>query len=115
VVEVAPVANNALNQAVLANGGTVAIYATEGSDDLALPVFPNMIRNVRYEFVLVYTVPTAAKNAAVVDVSAAVAASAIRVGADAGLPLHRFDFADTAAAHAAVESAAVGKVLIDIT
>ena len=34
----------------------------------------------------------------------------LTVGQDAGLPLHRFDLA-----HAAVESAAVGKVLIDVT
>jgi NADPH:quinone reductase len=33
---------------------------------------------------------------------------------DAGLPLHRFDLADAAAAHAAVEAGVVGKVLIDV-
>ena len=39
----------------------------------------------------------------------------LTVGQDAGLPLHRFDLSRTADAHAAVESAAVGKVLIDVT
>jgi NADPH2:quinone reductase len=37
------------------------------------------------------------------------------VGEAAGLPLHRFDLADTAAAHAAVEESIVGKVLIDVS
>jgi NADPH2:quinone reductase len=73
-----------------------------------------MRRNVRYEFVLVYTVSAAAKANAVQDVSRAVAAGALRVGADAGLPLHRFPLADTAAAHRAVEGGAVGKVLVDV-
>jgi NADPH:quinone reductase len=36
------------------------------------------------------------------------------VGAEAGLPLHRFALEQTAEAHAAVERGAVGKVLIDV-
>jgi len=64
--------------------------------------------------VLVYTVPAQAKQDAVADVAAAVAAEALRVGEQAGLPLHRFPLEKTADAHAAVEGNAVGKVLIDI-
>ncbi len=48
------------------------------------------------------------------DVAAAVAAGALRVGAEAGLPLHRYPLEQTAAAHDAVEDDAVGKVLIDV-
>ena len=48
------------------------------------------------------------------DVAAAVAAGALRVGEQAGLPLHRFSLERTGEAHAAVESGAVGKVLIDV-
>ena len=115
IVEVAPGANAELDRAVLRGGGTIAAYATEGSGPLHLPVFPMMQANLRYQFVLVYTVPAAAKVAAVADVSAAVAAGALRVGDEAGLPLHRFPLERTAAAHDAVEGGAVGKVLIDIT
>ena len=114
VVEVAPGPNAALDAAVLAPGGTVAVYANEGGDEATLGVRDLFVRNVRYQFVLVYTVPAAAKAAAVEDVTAAAAAGALEVGEAAGLPLHRFALADAAAAHAAVEAGAVGKVLIDI-
>jgi len=39
---------------------------------------------------------------------------ALEVGEEHGLPLTRFPLAETAAAHDAVESGTVGKVLIDI-
>jgi NADPH:quinone reductase len=113
-VEVAPGANAALDAAVLAPNGTVAAYANERGGDVALPVRELMPRNVRYQFVLVYTVPSAAKQHALADVAAAVADGALPVGEEAGLPLHRYPLEQTAAAHAAVEGGAVGKVLIDV-
>jgi NADPH2:quinone reductase len=114
VVEVAPAANSELNAAVLAPNGTVAVYAAEGGARVELPVRQLFVRNVRYAFVLVYTVPREAKDQAVVDVAAAVADGALPVGEEAGLPLHRFPLDRTAEAHAAVEAGAVGKVLIDV-
>jgi NADPH2:quinone reductase len=114
VVDVAPAANAALDEAVLASNGTVAAYASDGGDELALNVRGLMFRNVRYQFVLVYTVPTAAKDQAVADVAAAAAASALPVGEEAGLPLHRFPLERAADAHRAVEQGTVGKVLIDV-
>jgi len=113
VVEVAPVANAALDRDVVAANATVAIYARDG-DELAVPVFPAMRANTRLQFVFVYTVATAAKDWAVRDVSSAVAAGALRVGADAGLPIHRFPLERTGDAHAAVEAGAVGKVVVDV-
>jgi NADPH:quinone reductase len=114
VVEVAPVTNAALDAAVVGRNGTVAIYASEGDAPLAIPVRPAMSDNVRYQFILVYTMPDEAKRRAVHDVSAAVAAGALDVGEAAGMPLHRFPLERTADAHAAVESGAVGKVLVDL-
>jgi NADPH2:quinone reductase len=114
VVEVAPAANAALDLAVLAPDGTVAVYATDGGDELGLALWPLMQRNLRYQFVLVYTLAPEAKDEAVADVGAAAASGALPVGEDAGLPLHRFPLERTADAHAAVESGAVGKVLVDI-
>jgi len=63
---------------------------------------------------VIVEVPSAVKDAAVADVVAAAADGALEVGADAGLPLHRFPLEQTAVAHAAVEAGAVGKVLIDV-
>ena len=113
VVELAPAANARLGGAVLAAEGVVAVYASEPGK-LELAVGDLMRRNVRYQFVLVYTVPQAAKDAAVADVQAALGAGALPVGEAAGLPLHRFPLERTGEAHDAVESGAVGKVLIDV-
>ena len=114
IVEVAAGANAALDAAVLAANGTVTPYATDGGSRLEISVGDLMGRNVRYQFVLVYTVPPAVKDAAVADVVAAAADGALEVGANAGLPVHRFPLEQTAAAHDAVEGGAVGKVLIDV-
>src|SRR5205085_6292663 len=62
IVEVAPATNAALDTAVLRPFGVVAVYAS-GDGDLVLPVRPLMVLNVRWQFVLVYTVPPEAKTA----------------------------------------------------
>ena len=113
MVEVAPVANAALDQAVLRARGTISIYASEGPP-LALDVRPNMNLNARYQFILVYTVGGERIAAAAADVTGAIADGAYDVGDARGLPLHRFPLERTADAHAAVEAGAVGKVLVDV-
>jgi NADPH2:quinone reductase len=77
-----------------------------------LPVRQLMAPNPRWQFVLIYTALAEAKLRAVDDIAAAVAEGAIRAGAAAGLPLHQYPLAETAAAHQAVQHSAVGKVLI---
>jgi NADPH2:quinone reductase len=114
VVEVAPAVNAGLDSAILAPNGLVAAYANDGGGEVVLPIRALMAPNARWQFVLVYTVPDVAKQQAVADVGAAVADGALRVGRDAGLPLHRFPLERTADAHGAVEGHAVGKVLIDV-
>jgi NADPH2:quinone reductase len=113
VVEVAPATNAALDGAVLAAGGVVAMYASESAEPV-LPLRQVFALNARWQGVLVYTVPDQAKEYAVADVAAAVADRALRVGVEAGLPLHHFPLERTADAHAAVENNAVGKVLITV-
>lgn len=115
VVEVSAAVNAAIDAQVVALHGAVAMYADDGGAEVTIPVRAQMVPNARWQFVLVYTEPTAAKDQAVEDVSAAVLAGAVRVGEDAGLPLHVHPLADTAAAHQAVQDGAVGKVLIDVT
>ena len=114
IVEVSPAANAEIDAAVLAVGGSVAIYANDGGDSVALPVRASMTPNARWQFVLLYKVPHLAKVRAVNSVSAAVLSGAIRVGDEAGLPLHRYTLDEIAQAHQAVEDSVVGKVLIDL-
>jgi len=73
-----------------------------------------MVPNVRWQFVLVYNAPHEWRARALEDVGAAVLDGAVRVGDEAGLPLHHYPLEQAAAAHAAVEQGVVGKVLIDV-
>jgi NADPH2:quinone reductase len=115
IVEVAPAANAAIDAQVIAAHGAIAIYANDGGDEVTIPIRTQMGPNARWQFVLVYTEPTRAKDVGIEDVNAAVLDGAVRVGEDAGLPLHVFPLADTAAAHQAVEDGVTGKVLVDVT
>ena len=114
IVEVAPAQNAQLDLAVIRNRGSIAVYANNGGDTFTLDVRKHFSLNVRYQFLLLYTVGQDALDAAAEDVTAAVRDGALAVGEQAGLPLHWFDLAHTADAHAAVEAGAVGKVLIRI-
>jgi NADPH2:quinone reductase len=114
VVEVAPAANARINAAVIAPHGSIASYANDGGDEVTLPVRGSMITNARWQFVLVYTMPHRAKVRAVGAICAALTDGALRVGGDAGLPLHHYPLAEAARAHEAVERGAVGKVLLDL-
>lgn len=114
VVEVNPAQNAALDAAVLAVGGSVALYADDGGAEVVVPVRASMRTNGRWQFVLLYTAPAAALARGVDDVGAALLDHAIGVGAQVGLPLHHFPLEQAAEAHRAVERGAVGKVLIDV-
>jgi NADPH2:quinone reductase len=95
--------------------GAVAMYADDGGAEVTVPVRLQMTANARWQFVLVYTEPARAKVLGIEDVNAAVQDGAVRVGDQAGLPLHVFPLAQTAEAHRAVEDGVVGKVLVDVT
>ena len=113
VVEVST-ANAGPDVDLLAANGVVAMYAGTAGQEVTVPLRPAMAINARWQYVLLYTIPDAAKSAAVAAVTDAAAAGAIGVGDSVGLPLHRFPLEQTAAAHDAVEGGAVGKVLIEI-
>ena len=114
IVEVAAGANADLDQSVLKPGGTIAIYANDGGVQFAPDVRANMTLNTRYQFVLLYTVGWDRIADAAADLNRAIDDGAFRVGDQAGLPLHRFDLDAIGAAHDAVESGAVGKVLVTV-
>jgi NADPH2:quinone reductase len=114
VVEVAAGANADIDQAVLRPRGTISVYANDGAAPFNLDVRRNMGLNARYQFILLYTVGWERIAAAAADINRAIEDGALHVGEEFGLPLHRFGLEDTAAAHSAVESGAVGKVLISV-
>jgi NADPH2:quinone reductase len=109
IAEVAPAANAELDAAVAAPNAVIAFYANEGGAELTVPIRTFMSANLTLRGVLVYTMPRAALEQAVADVSAAVAAGALTT-----LPLHRFPLDRVADAHDAVERGAVGKVVVDV-
>jgi NADPH:quinone reductase len=116
IVEVNAPVNAAIDAQVIARHGAVAMYADDDGAEVTIPAMrAQMTANARWQYVLVYTEPRRAKELGVEDVNAAVLDGAVRVGPDAGLPLHVFPLAETAAAHQAVQDGAVGKVLIDVT
>jgi NADPH:quinone reductase len=115
IIEVAAGSNAKLDQSVLKPRGTTAIYANDGGIPFAPDVRTNMALNARYQFVLLYTVGWQHIANAAADLNQAIDDGAFRIGEQAGLPVHRFDLDDTAAAHDAVEGAAVGKVLITVS
>jgi NADPH:quinone reductase len=112
IVEVAASRNAYTDVKVLGHAAAVAVYADDSREPVTLPIRPLMVTNARWQFVLTYTTPLKAKAQAVEDVATAAIQGAIRVGIDAGLPLHYYPLAETAAAHAAVQDGVVGKVLI---
>ena len=114
IAEVALGANLDLDLAVLRTRGTISTYANDGGKPVQLDVRQNMMLNSRFQFLVLYTVGSEALAAGAEDVAAAVAAGALPVGAEHGLPLIRFPLDRTADAHRAVENGVVGKVLVDI-
>jgi NADPH2:quinone reductase len=112
IVEVSAARNAATDVQLLRTGGAVCVYADDGGEQVTLPIRPLMVPNARWQFVLIYTAPKAAKAQAVTDIAAAVAQGAIQVGEEAGLPLHHHTLKSAQAAHEAVENGVVGKVVI---
>ncbi|WP_173923092.1 NADPH:quinone reductase [Agromyces sp. Marseille-P2726] len=114
IVEVSPARNAELDSRIIANHGSISVYATDGGADMTLDVRRHFSLNVRYQFLLLYTVGDGALAAAADDISRALDDGALPVGEDAGLPITRFPLERTAEAHDAVEAGTVGKVLIDV-
>ena len=114
-VEVAPAQNIGIDLDVVGVHGLVSIYANNGGDEVTIPLRAAFGKNLRFQFLILYTLKDDLVRAATEDVTAAIEAGALRVGEDAGLPLHHFPLEDLAAAHDAVEGGAVGKALLDVS
>ena len=113
VVEVAAGANAQLDLAVLRTGGTITIYANDGGARVDLDARRNMalrplpVRPALHRRLGPDHCRCRRREQAIAD-------GAFWVGQEAGLPLHRYPLEETAAAHSAVESGTVGKVLTTI-
>ena len=107
VVELALGANLALDLALATPQTVLVTYAAEPSNPV-LPVRDCMNANVMLRFVMLYSVPDVAMDAAVADLTAALAAGALTE-----LPVHRFPLDDIVAAQEATEGGAVGKVIVE--
>ena len=114
VVEVSPSTNLPVDVEVLTHGGYVAIYATNGGPEITAPIRTLMAKSLRIQAFLIFREPRSALEAAMRDINAAIVDGDIGIGAEHGLPIHRFDLEGIGAAHAAVEAGTVGKVLIDL-
>jgi NADPH2:quinone reductase len=107
IVEVAVGANAELDAEVIAPGRDIMSY---GAPDKPYEVPRElMVKNGSLRFVLVYTMPEAAKRQAVEDIT-----EALGRGALSALPAVRFPLEQIDAAHEAVREHAVGKVLVEL-
>ena len=106
VVEVALGANLGLDLALAHPDTVIVTYAAEPADPV-LPVRACMTANVLLRFIMLYSVPAAALDHAVADISAALADGALTE-----LPSQRHPLSDIVSAHEACEAGPVGKVLV---
>ncbi|GAB2692464.1 NADPH:quinone reductase [Microbacterium marinum] len=113
-VEVSLATNAAADAELAANHAVIAFYADNNGETFSMPIRPTFAKNLRVQGVLLYTVGEPALDAAIEDITHALEDGALPVGDADGLPLIWFDLDQTAAAHDAVENAAVGKVLIRV-
>lgn len=110
IVEVEPNANLEADVAVLADHGTVVVYATSSASGPPVPVFPLMLKNGSLRFVLVYDMPEPAKRLAGQDISAMLDGGALRH--QVGLVTSLDGIVD---AHKAIEQSAVtGCVVLEL-
>lgn len=108
VVDVAFGANLPLTSAVVAPNGTISAYGSDAVPEPAFPFYSLMRRGIVVRTVLVFTMPTRARAAAIETVTALLAAGVITHPIAA-----RYSFGDCVAAHETVENGRlIGKVLL---
>ncbi|MFJ3681374.1 NADPH:quinone reductase [Pseudomonas sp. NPDC090208] len=111
IVEVDLISNLELDLACLAKGGTISTYSVEAANAKApVPVLKAMANCAAFRFVLVYTVPEAAKRKAIRDVTACLAEGRYKVTIGKVFP-----FEAIAEAHDTLDEHRVkGKVLLRV-
>jgi NADPH2:quinone reductase len=107
VVEVEFGGNLENNVRAVRIGGTIATYASQADPEPKLPFYAMMYRCLVIRLVIVFQLPAELKKQGVADITDWLAAG--KLSHDIG---QRFPLVETARAHQAVESGAVGKVLV---
>ncbi|OZI37589.1 hypothetical protein CAL29_04080 [Bordetella genomosp. 10] len=108
IVDLDFAANLAADVELAAVNGRLAVYASDTNLEPAFPVRALMRRNLQVAFLLIYTLPAAEKRRAIADLTAWLAADALRHPA-----IHAYPLDDIASAHEAVETRRhVGKVVV---
>ncbi|WP_420449584.1 NADPH:quinone reductase [Candidatus Palauibacter sp.] len=109
IVEVEMGGNLDASIAMLKANGVISAYASEGEPQPAVPFYTLLYKNLTLRFELVFLMPEEAKQQAVKDLTKWLTAGELRhTIAD------KFSLEDIAAAHEAVESGPLGKVLLDL-
>jgi NADPH2:quinone reductase len=111
IVEVAFGRNLALDATVIAQHGMIAAYATDADAEPRLPFWPLLFNNVAVRLVGSDDLTEAEEHQAVTDITACLAAGALRPHV-----AQRFPLSDIASAHELIEGPhAPGHIILDIT
>lgn len=109
IVELDLAANLKIDLAAIRKDGEITVYGS-GAPEIAVPFFPSILKNVRFQFFIVYNLSEPDRARAVAGVTALLAAGRLQHNIAQRLPLSRI-----AEAHELVESGrATGNVVLDV-
>lgn len=108
VIEVDGKANLAQDALLVQAEGDVIVYGSGGAD-VAVPFLPSVVKNLRYRFFIVFNLTPADRAAANADLTRQLLAGTLHHHLGPSFPLEKI-----AEAHIAVESGAVGNVVVTI-
>ncbi|WP_420442339.1 NADPH:quinone reductase [Candidatus Palauibacter sp.] len=109
IVEVEMGGNLDASIEMLKANGVISAYASEGKPQPAVPFYTLLYKNLTVRFELVFLMPEEAKQKAVEDLTKWLAEGELR-----HTVAERFALENIVAAHEAMESGPVGKVLLDL-
>ncbi|MGH6622410.1 MAG: NADPH:quinone reductase [Burkholderiaceae bacterium] len=110
IVELDLAANIASDLAALRTGGEIVVYGS-GAPEIAVPFFASILKNVRFQFFIVYNLDAADRAHSIKKLSALLSRNQLVHQIAARVPLSR-----VIEAHELVESGqAIGNVVLDIT
>lgn len=109
IVEVEMGGNLDASIAMLKTNGVISAYASEGEPEPSVPFYTLLYKNLTVRFELVFLMPEEAKQEAVEDLTKWLTEGELR-----HTVAQRFALENIVAAHEAVESGPLGKVLLDL-